>query len=140
MGRRSAREELFKIAFEADMNDVKPNEIMENFLAREDVHFSPSGKDFFIRYVEGLSKTDDKIIEILKNIIEGWELDRIGVVERVLLKCATYELTFEETGYEIVANEAVELAKLYGDEKSYEFVNGVLAKLIKSKNIKNNKI
>ena len=51
------------------------------------------------------------------------------MVERALLRIAIYELVIEKKPIEIVANEAVELAKEYGEEKSYEFVNGVLAKI-----------
>ncbi|MFA6708070.1 MAG: transcription antitermination factor NusB, partial [Fusobacterium sp.] len=62
--------------------------------------------------------------------MEGWSYDRIGVVERALLKSAVYELMFEKTPKEIVINEIIELAKKYGDAKSYEFLNGVLAKIL----------
>jgi len=46
------------------------------------------------------------------------------------LRFATYELMYENTGHEIVLNEVIELAKVYGEEKSHEFINGVLAKII----------
>ena len=50
--------------------------------------------------------------------------------KKLLLKIAVYEILCEDTPKEIVINEAVELAKKYGDVKTFEFVNGVLAKLV----------
>ena len=52
--------------------------------------------------------------------------------ERALLRFAVYELKYTDMGKEIVVNEAVELAKKYGEEKSGEFINGVLALIIKN--------
>ncbi|MGL5050588.1 MAG: transcription antitermination factor NusB [Fusobacteriaceae bacterium] len=131
MSRRIAREELFKIVFEAEMNKVLPKELLENYLNRNEVILSKKGEEFLVKFVEGISLHNDEINTLLSDTMEGWSLERIGVVEKALLKCATYELNFEDTGHEIVANEVIELAKVYGDEKSHEFINGVLAKLIK---------
>ena len=58
------------------------------------------------------------------------KLGRIGNVEKALLKCSVYEILFKDTPCEIVINEVVELAKVYGDEKTSEFINGVLAKIV----------
>lgn len=133
MGRKIARLELFKIVFESEMNGVTPDTILENYLNREEVIFSKNGRDFFEKYVHGISNHNEEINKIIEENMVGWELDRIGSVERALLKCAVYELKFETTGFEIVVNEVVEIAKIYGDEKSYEFINGVLSNIINKK-------
>lgn len=75
-------------------------------------------------------------METLKNNITGWSLERVGNIEKALLKIATYEILYENTPTEIIINEVVELAKTYGDNKSHEFINGVLAKIITEKNNK----
>lgn len=49
------------------------------------------------------------------------------------MKLAVYEMYFEDLPVEIIVNEAVEIAKIYGDVKTHEFINGVLAKVIKMK-------
>lgn len=131
MSRRIAREELFKIVFEAEMNKSLPQELLENYLNRDEVILSKKGKEFLVKFVEGISLHNDEINNLLSITMEGWSLERIGIVEKALLKCAAYELNYEDTGHEIVANEVIELAKIYGDEKSHEFINGVIAKLIK---------
>jgi len=131
MSRKIAREELFKIVFEGEINGVLPNTLLDEFLSREEVILSPKGKEFLVKYVEGISAHNDELNALIDEKMTGWNLDRIGNVEKALLKCAAYELKHETTGHEIVANEVIELAKVYGDEKSYEFINGVLANIIK---------
>ncbi|MGL6064054.1 MAG: transcription antitermination factor NusB [Fusobacteriaceae bacterium] len=131
MSRRIAREELFKIVFEAEMNCVEPKELQEKFLERGEVILSPKALDFFVKYVTGISQYNEELNVLINETMEGWNLDRIGSVEKTLLKCAVYELKHESTGHEIVVNEVVEIAKIYGDDKSHEFINGVLAKIIK---------
>lgn len=74
-----------------------------------------------------LSVLDEKIAEVA----EGWNLERMGKVELTIIRLALYEILFDEAVPTNVAiNEAVELAKKYGQEESFSFVNGVLAKLI----------
>ena len=86
-------------------------------------------RNFLVSYVEGISNNYDYIKKIIVDSVDNWKFERISVVERALLRIAIYELVIEKKPIEIVANEAVELAKEYGEEKSYEFVNGVLAKI-----------
>ncbi|MGL4402760.1 MAG: transcription antitermination factor NusB [Fusobacteriaceae bacterium] len=131
MSRKIARQELFKIVFEAEMNNVLPNTLLEGFLNREEIILSAKGKEFLVAYVEGISLHNEELNTLINEKMEGWNLDRIGSVEKALLKCAAYELKYETTGLEIIANEVIELAKIYGDEKSHEFINGVLANIIK---------
>lgn len=131
MSRKIAREELFKILFEAELNDASITEVSERVISRGEVELSKNSKEFIEKYVKGIVEKKDEIEETLNSEMTNWSLDRIGNVERALLKFGTYELMFEDMGHEIVVNEIVELAKKYGDEKSHEFINGVLAKIIK---------
>lgn len=133
MSRKVARLELFKIVFESEMNGVTPDTILENFLNREEVILSKNDIEFVEKFVKGISKNNVELDRIIEENMVGWEIDRIGSVEHALLKSAVYELTFEDTGLEIVVNEVVEIAKIYGDEKSFEFINGVLSNVINKK-------
>ncbi len=120
MKRRTAREEAFKILFQIDVND-------ENNLVQENL---PS---FTKQLVEGYLENREKIDRIIKDHLENWSIDRIARVEKTILRIATYEMTFlDDIPHGVSINEAVELANKYGDEKSGKFVNGVLAKMIKS--------
>lgn len=129
MGRKRARIELFKLVFEADQNAVKPNEILGKFIKREE--YEKNEVNFIEEYANDISGKLDLIDEVIERNMKGWKLERIGAVERTLIRIATYEILEKELDYKIVVNEAVETAKIYGEEKSYEFINGVLANIIK---------
>ncbi|MGL4904445.1 MAG: transcription antitermination factor NusB [Cetobacterium sp.] len=134
MSRRVAREELFKIVFEAELTEVRIDETLESYLLRDDTNLNTNEKEFIEKYCKGMALNDERVLETLKNNITGWNLDRIGNVEKALLKISTYEILFEDIPAEIVVNEVVELAKKYGEDKSHEFINGVLAKIVVEKN------
>ena len=71
----------------------------------------------------------EEIDETLKEKLENWSLDRLPKIERTVLRLAVYELLFnEDVPEKVVMNEAIELCKTFGDEKSGRFVNGVLSK------------
>ena len=130
MSRRLAREELFKIVFEAEINNKDLNTVLDSYLEREnEVELNEKGKEFLVEYAKGIIENQDKILAELNEKMEGWSFERVGNVEKALLKISVYEILFKDTPKEIVINEAVELAKKYGDTKTYEFVNGVLARL-----------
>jgi N utilization substance protein B len=143
MSRKVAREELFKLLFEADLNNVRPSENLENVLGEgkrkfesleeelQELDLTNSEKAFIKDFVEGIDKNLEVIDRELSEKMDQWSLETIGNVERALLRFGVYELMFENTGYEIVLNEIIELAKIYGDSSSHEFVNGVLAKFVK---------
>ena len=130
MSRRVTREELFKLIFESELKNEDAKEVFESYLKREEVLENEKEISFIKKYMEGISSHNEEIINTINNNIVGWTFERIGTVEKTLLKVAVYELLFENTPHEIVVNEAVELAKIYGDEKTAEFVSGVLAKII----------
>ena len=149
MSRKIAREELFKLLFEADMNKVTPLQRLESFLEDgnrrverleeeedsnnvQELILSETEKEFIIEFAEGIDKHYGTINQELDEKMDEWSLQTIGSVERSLLRFGVYELMYEETGFEIVLNEIIELAKIYGDTTSHEFVNGVLAKFVKN--------
>ena len=72
---------------------------------------------------------------ISENLKEKWTIERISKIDIAILKVAIYELMYSELPYKIVINEAVELAKKYGDDSSKSFVNGVLASVVKKEKL-----
>lgn len=148
MSRKIAREELFKLLFEADMNKVTPLERLEEFLEDgnrkvevseneetsnnvEELTLTKTEVEFIKEFAAGIDKHYGTINQEIAEKMDEWSLETIGNVERSLLRFGVYELMYEETGFEIVLNEIIELAKVYGDATSHEFVNGVLAKFVK---------
>ena len=89
--------------------------------------------EFIKNSINGIAENYEDIKDIIKKNTKNWAYERIGIVERALLIVATYEFIFKNAPIEVIANEIVELAKEYGNEKSYEFINGILANIEKSK-------
>lgn len=133
MGRKRARDEFFKVMFEADMKNESIYAVAQNYVKREDAEIDGEEEEFIISYAKNIEDSMAEVDKVLEESMKGWKLERVGVVERVLLRFSTYELIKEKekVGYNIVVNEAIELAKKYGDEKTHEFLNGVLANIIK---------
>lgn len=134
-GRRLAREELFKLVFESEIKNEDIKEIYALYLQRDN---KPSLKEeelaFVKKYIYGIADSKATIKEKIEASMENWKIERIGLIEKSLLTISVYELLKENIATEISVNEAVELAKEYGDTKTYEFLNGVLAKIIKTIN------
>ena len=69
--------------------------------------------------------------EISKNLKSEWNIERISKINMSILKIAIYEIVYKKLPYKISINEAVELAKKYGEDTSSQFINGVLASVVK---------
>lgn len=87
------------------------------------------GRDLFQAAAKAIPKTDAKIAAISAH----WKLSRIGKVELAILRLAAHELASQDAPARVVLNEAIELAKTYGDENSPAFINGVLDALAKGR-------
>lgn len=129
MGRRKLREEIFKLLFENELvsNDIDvrlKDVFQENEIDKKD------DMEFVTSYVYNIIEKKEALEDEIKSKLVGWSFDRLGTVEKALLKMSFYEITELKTGYEIVINETVELAKKYGDDKTPDFINGVLADLV----------
>ena len=138
-GIRLAREEVFKLVFGVEATESTSDELKQNFdiYLQNDEEFiatlNENQLEFIKSSINGIVENYSNIKDIIKKNTKNWAYARIGVIERALLIVATYEFSFKNTPIEVIANEIVELAKEYGNEKSYEFVNGILANIEKSK-------
>ena len=90
--------------------------------------------EFLKSYVIEITEKEDILVEKIKNVLDGWTYERLGTLEKVLLKIAFYEILIKDIGYEIAINEVLEIAKKYSYDDTKEFLNGILAKLVKEKN------
>lgn len=130
MSRRELREQIFKLLFRIEFNqrEEMPEQTVLFFEEEEnqaDVADTAYITDKFNKIVEKL----DEIDATLNEKVEGWDTGRMGKVDLTILRLAVYEVLFDETIPTGVAiNEAVELAKKFGQDSSSSFVNGVLAK------------
>ena len=129
MSRKKSREYAFRLVFEKFFHE--PDEELE--FVDEEFVLDDTDRVFVNELIGGVNDNYDAILDIIKNNVVGYELDRIYKIDLAILVLAVYELKFAsgEVLPSIVINEAVELSKKYSTEKSYSFINGVLAKVIK---------
>jgi len=131
MTKREEREHLFKLLFCKDFHDVAElKEQIELYQEHQEIvseaEFAPVKAK-----LEAIVAQEGTIDMILADVAEGWRLNRMGKAELTILRIATYEIRYdEEVPDKVAINEAVELAKKYGNDASSGFVNGVLAKVI----------
>lgn len=131
MTQRELRDQIFKVLFEHELTNNDINQRKLEIL--ESINTSSSKKIFFEKYIDGVVLNEPKIKEEIKNNIKGWSFLNLGIIERVILKMAFYEILIDEIGEEIAINEAIELSKIYGDENTKNFINGILADLVRNK-------
>ena len=131
MTQRELRDQIFKLLFEHELTNNDINQRKLEILESMDI--SASKKIFFEKYIDGVVLNEPKIKEEIKNNIKGWSFLNLGITERVILKMAFYEILIDEIGEEIAINEAIELSKIYGDENTKTFINGILADLVRNK-------
>lgn len=91
-------------------------------------------KDFAKDIFQGTLANLDLIDKYILNNLKGWDYKSIGKVEKSILRLATYEMLIEKRAYNIVINEAVELAKELSDDKSPQFINAILDSILKEAN------
>lgn len=124
MKRRFAREKAFQTLFQMITTDLNQQEAMEYVLEEEE------NDAFMTQLVEGVTFHQAELDEWISEHLENWSLERLPKVEKTVLRIAVYELKYQkETPTQVAINEAVELAKTFGDEASGKFVNGVLSKM-----------
>ena len=132
MTRSELREYLFKLLFRVEFNE--PEDMVhqkELFFADDEVSFSGKDETYIAEKFERIKAVLPELDEALFAKAEGWTANRIGKVELTIFRLAIYEILKDDTVPTGVAiNEAVELAKKYGQDNSGSFVNGVLAKFV----------
>ncbi|OEH85662.1 transcription antitermination factor NusB [Desulfuribacillus stibiiarsenatis] len=128
MIRRQAREKALQILFQIDINQGEPQDIIRERFELDEV--DANHREFIAQIVTGTYENLNTIDEKIKSILKGWDLDRIGKVERSVLRLAIYELMYSDLAQSIIINEAVELAKVFSTNKSAGFINGILAKMV----------
>lgn len=132
MSRRTLREQLFKLLFRIEFNSIE--EMQEQCgLFFEDID-NPITEEESAIIKERFDCVMERLEEIDKNINEkakGWSTERMGKVDLTIIRLAVFEILYDESVPNGVAiNEAVEIAKKFGQDESYSFVNGILARFV----------
>ena len=134
MSKRQFRIEVFKGVFTSAFYDDEEKETQLEQLFNQDVQY-----DKLALSEKESKEANAKCQDILDNIseidkaiekaLDNWSINRIGKVELAILRVAVYEIQYDKLEPAIAINEAVEIAKEYGGDKSGAFVNGILAKI-----------
>lgn len=134
MSRKVAREVAFKIIFEtAFQEDEKITNLMNELLQNSDEEYEISSEDdkYIEEITQGVKEKEAELDEKIKCHLKGWTMERLNKVDVAILRLAIYEILYrEDIPYKVSVNEAVELAKVFSEDSSPSFINGVLAEII----------
>lgn len=132
MNRSRVREEAFKLIYSLEIQkDINFEEQVELYLESNNIT-EKGAIDYIKDAVFGIEKNKDEILkEIEKYLKSDWKIDRISKIDLSILKLAIYEIKYKKLPFKVAINEAVEIAKKYGEDTSKKFVNGVLANVVK---------
>ena len=132
MERSAIREQAFKLIYSLEIQkQVDLEEQIDLYLEANDIE-NKNAKEYIKDSVLGIEKNKEEIKKLIeKNLKADWKIQRISKIDLSILKLAIYEIQFNEIPYKVAINEAVELAKKYGEDKSKNFVNGILASIVK---------
>ncbi len=131
MNRTAIREQAFKLIYSLEIQKQDNlQEAIDLFLENNEIN-DKSAKEYINDAILGIEKNKEKIVEqIEKNLKKDWKIERISKIDLSILELAIYEIQYKELPFKVVINEAVELAKKYGEDSSKNFVNGILASIV----------
>jgi len=129
--RRRAREIVLQLLYEADVNDPRDEQESLKFI-RSRLQGRKKLVAFANELLQGTLENRESIDSQLSTLAMNWTLPRMAVTDRNVLRLGAYEILFADTPGQVAVNEAIVLAKRYGDKNSPRFVNGVLDRLFKN--------
>lgn len=131
--RRKARILAFQTIYSWDINRESLEELLRFSWKKEEINGDVA--DFARLLVAGAVQSIEIIDEAIKKNIRNWEFERLAKVDLAILRIAVFEILFQEdvpSGVSI--NEAIEIAKSFGADDSYKFINGVLDNIRRTEN------
>ena len=135
MQRSAMRELAFKLVYEIEMQKENTEEQFEIFIENNEIK-----DEKVVSYLKDIKQgIESNRVEIEKlienNLKENWSLNRISKINLSLIEIAIYEMIYKDIPYKVAINEVVELAKKYADDSAPMFINGILASIVKEKNL-----
>ena len=132
MNRTEMRENAFKLIYSLEIQKVENVQEQINLYFESNNITDEEAKKYIANAVNGIEEHQEEILnDIETNLKEEWKLADFLKMDLTILKLAIYEIKFTDVPYKVSINEAVELAKKYGEDKSKNFVNGILASVVK---------
>lgn len=145
MTRAQLREHIFKLLFRVEFNRIEdmPDQLVHYFEnplmgteaegVSEDIRLAAGDEKYITDKYLSIRERIPELDELIDSAAKGWKTSRLGKVDLTILRLAVYEMKYDEDiPVSVAINEAVELAKKFGQEESSSFINGILAKLAKA--------
>lgn len=134
MNRSEARELAFKYLYQVEVQKENNEETINLFLENNEIT-DKEAKKYIFNIANGVQENLENITQIIKkNLKQDWKIERISKVTLAIIKLSIYEIIYAKIPFKVSINEAVELAKKYGEDTSSVFVNGILASVVKENN------
>ncbi len=131
MKRTAIRELTFKLLYSIEIQQEESEEQIELYIKNNDITDEESIK-YLVSTINGISSYNKDILNLISsNLKQEWKVDRISKVDLAILKLAIFEIKYTDVPYKVAINEAVEIAKKYGEDASPNFINGILANIVK---------
>ena len=132
--RRKARELALQMLYQHDLSGNSPDAIVATF---EELQKSkPNTREFAVKIFNGTVDNLAKIDEMIAAQADNWRISRMAVVDRNIIRMSIYELLNEpETPKLVIIDEAIEIGKKFGTQKSSQFINGILDGILKRYNL-----
>ena len=129
MSRRELREQIFKLLFCAEFNDVSEMSRQAALFFEREAPMEEADQEEIHKKCDKILAKKEELDGLLDEKASGWKVSRMGKVDLTILRLALFEMLYDEdVPVSVAINEAVELAKKFGQTESASFVNGVLAK------------
>lgn len=123
--RRDAREWAVQMLFRLEMNPCDNEKLFEEFF--EELEPSKKGRDFAESLIKGVRDNRKEIDEIIVKYAKNWDIDRMAITDRNVIRIALYEMLYrDDIPPAVTINEAVDIAKYFNKTESGRFVNGIL--------------
>ncbi|HRR55577.1 MAG TPA: transcription antitermination factor NusB [Acidobacteriota bacterium] len=136
MSRRRGRELAVQLLFQHDQSPLDAEVARRLFWSTR--RASPEACEFADSLYEAYLSRSEEVDAAIRNALSRWRLERLSAIDRSILRAAIAESWARQTPKAIVIDEAVEMAKKYGGEKSHEFVNAVLDRILKDSPVSEN--
>lgn len=135
MQRSAMRELAFKLVYEIEVQKESEEDQIEIFIENNEITDN-NVIEYLKDIKEGINTNSEEINRLITtNLKDNWSLNRISKINLSLIKIAIYEMIYKGLPYKVAINEVVELAKKYADESAPVFINGILASVVKEKNL-----
>jgi len=134
MGKRNTGRKLaMQALYQAELRQRPISDILGDFL--EESPFQADTKEVAIQLAQETSARQASLDELISRYSKDWDISRINIIDKNLLRLGFYEIQYTDTPYSIVINEILEIAKRYSTDDSHKFINGILGQFITESNL-----